>query len=133
MAGFYTGDFFHCTLSTRNMFNCTSSASLAHNHRLCSCYVEPYSDPTCLSIHFHTEWHHIRAIRFSNSLRQHNCYLWYGLKGGQMSMATSAVIGLLKNSADCMKTRYVNNENNIINVRAHGGTEKASGVLGRSQ
>lgn len=102
-----------------NMFNCTSSVSLAHNHRLCSCYVEPYSDPICLSIHFPTEWHHIRAIRFSNSLLKHNCYLWYGLKRGQMSMATSAVIGLLRNSAACIKTGYVNNENNIINVRAH--------------
>lgn len=33
----------------------------------CGCYVEPYSDPICLSIHFHTIWHNIWAIRLSNS------------------------------------------------------------------
>lgn len=38
---------------TGKMFNCTSSISLADNHRVRLCYVEPCSGLICLLIHPH--------------------------------------------------------------------------------
>ena len=68
----YMISFIVCYL-TGKMCNCTNSISLAHNHRVCGCYVEPCSDLICF-------FRFIRIWYWVAPYQSHTVFLFFTIK-----------------------------------------------------